>query len=1237
MILTGGRLLLTDKDPSQSLALPIDRFFRSLAQDAGEQAIGVILSGTGSDGSRGIRDIHDAGGLVIAQSADSAKFDGMPNSAVNTGVVDFSLPPEDIPATLLRHIRHPLGQTLPHPKPAPPEGMAAIFNLLRDACGIDFTYYKPDTVARRTERRLAISHIASLDEYAKYLASNPAELNQLYKDLLIGVTEFFRDPEAFSRLEHEILPSLLGDHDPAEEVRIWVAACATGEEAYSVAMLVQEFLDSRQSKRPVKIFATDAHRASLDAAAAGVYDKQSVAGLSPERLARFFVQRGETYQVSPELRKLLVFAQHNLLKDAPFTKLDLICCRNLLIYFQPVAQKKTLSLFHFGVKTGGVLFLGPSEGTGDLADEFDPIDTRWKFFRKRRDIRLPTEIRLSTNAAPPRARLETPTGWASTAASDALLIGECLLDDCMPASLLVNERSEIVRTFGGANRFLSVQDGWFSSNMLTLLAGELRVALAGALPRAFKEMRPVAFKGLRASLPDGERMLNVRVSPFRPDRASMAYCLIRLEELDKDAPATTANPHETDLNEASRENVISLESELRYTKENLQAMIEEMETSNEELQATNEELVASNEELQSTNEELHSVNEELYTVNGEYQKKIAELTELTADMDNLLAGTEVHTIFLDNSLCIRKFTPKIAEAFTLLPQDIGRSIGSFTYTLDHPSLMDDIRRVLETSERYEQPVRDRRGNWYLLRILPYRSGVVVAGVLLTLVDIGRLKQAEEQARAKDEQLAGILRNSPSLIFIKDSEGRYLFTSLAFQRLVNCDPTGKTVFDLFPQDVAQTIADLEQRVFSEGVEVAGEVGLPHPDGMHTYLRTMFPLRDASGAVTAMGGISTDVTQIKRSEEQARESVRQRDRFLATLSHELRNPLAAICSATSVIENLGASDAETPKWFKLIERRAWHMARLLDDLLDVCRITQNKVEIRKGAFDLRSIVSDALEETQTLFELRRLRLTTQIPDEPLIALGDPARLQQVAVNLLTNAAKYTPEEGQVWLTIAAEADGATIAVRDTGVGLSPEMVERAFDLFVQADETLDRADGGIGVGLTLVRSIVELHGGRVTAESDGPGRGSQFKVWLPLELAGEQAGAIVGTNNVAPRPSRPLNILSVEDDSDIRKSLQAILELSGHQFRGASSAQEALDAVANATPDVMLIDIGIPDMNGYELGRRLRSQYSREQLMLVAVTGYGRPADREATQQAGFDAHLTKPFRVADLFSVLGNRT
>ena len=1229
MIISGGHLLLTDKDLSQALTLPIDHFFRSLAQDVGERAVGIVLSGTGSDGSRGIRAIHDAGGIVLVQSAETAKFDGMPKSAIETGVADFVIPVDEMPGTILRCIHHPLAEgtgLLLAADAVRETAMDRIYRLLRDQYGIDFSHYKPNTVARRTERRLMLNQSLDLDDYVKRLEESPAELNLLYKDLLIGVTRFFRDREAFDRLEKDILPQALAAVGPEDEFRAWVAGCATGEEAYSLAILLLERLEAMRRPPKVKIFATDVHQDSLDIASQGIYGEPALAEVGPDRLARFFVRRPDGYQVSQELRQAVVFARHNIIKDAPFTKLDLISCRNLVIYLQPLAQKKAMSLFHFGLKTGGVLFLGPSESPGEVSDEFDHLDVHWKIYRKRRDVRLSTDLRLPMPMANTDLRPSgLPSPYPSQVDTHLLGIYDALMDDFMPPSLLVDENRALVQSFGGASRYLRLRDGRLSTDLLEMVDTDLRMALSGALQKAGKDAAPVVYKGLRVNLAVGQRLVNITVRPIRNRRSNRMYSLVSIEELAQVAP-----PDATEIayRDASDEQVKTLETELRYTRENLQATIEELETSNEELQATNEELVASNEELQSTNEELHSVNEELYTVNAEYQKKIAELTELNADMDNLLASTEVHTIFLDRDLVIRKFTPKIAEEFNLLPQDVGRRIDNFTHHIRYEPLLGELRRVLETAQPFEREVQDRYGRWFLLRILSYRSGGVVNGVVLTLIDIDNLKRAEARVGEKEQQLADILDNSPTLVAVKDTEGRYIVMNQAFRAFFGLgkqEVLGKYDYELFPPDLAERLAANDRQVVQEGTVVNREKTLPHSSGARTYLSAKFPIRDESGQIHSIGIVKTDVTQLKTAEARAREAVLQRDQFLAILSHELRNPLSAILNASQLLQARKENGPTAVGAYCVIDRQAQHMARLLDDLLDVSRITQGKITIHKAAIDLAPLVEQVIEVVRPILDAHHHRVEYEHPAEPLVIQGDHVRISQVLENLLTNAAKYTPNGGRITVSLGRNEDRIVLRVCDNGRGIPSDMLHAIFDLFVQSDETLDRSDGGMGVGLTLVRSLVELHGGSITADSKGPGKGSEFVVSLPSC----RQEAVSPASPVSATPSDNVRVLIVEDNSDSREMLQALLELDGFVVSTAADGLAGLEMLRHERPDVALIDIGLPGLDGYQIARQLRADPAHQGMRLVALTGYGRPEDQKRVLEAGFDAHVVKPIRVEAL--------
>jgi two-component system CheB/CheR fusion protein len=1209
MIVSEGRLLLTDKDPSQGLSLPIDTFLRSLATEYGRHAVAVILSGTGSDGSRGIRAVHDAGGFVIVQDEASANFDGMPRSAIDTGVVDAVLPPREMAGAIIEYSQ---GRNL-HDRNAeegagiPNDGVQEIFRVLHGAYGIDFSFYKPNTIARRVERRLQLSRTSSLEDYIERL----------------------RDEGAFQLLADDIIPQLV-NRQSSDELRVWVCGCATGEEAYSIAILLHEALSSRHQPIRAKIFATDVHQSSLEFASAGVYSEETLAGVSRSRLDHYFTKHASGYQVTPELRKMIVFAPHNVIKDAPFTKMDVITCRNMLIYLQPHAQKKAISLFHFGLKTNGILFLGPSESPGELADEFDIIDRHWKIFRKRRDVRLPADFRLplSPGLGRWRATGSTPT-LDSHGLPDLQLLRayDVLLEQYVPPSLLVNDHRELIHSFAGAGKYLSVRDGRPTTDILELVEPDLKIALAGALQRAAKEKQPVVYGSVQLrGLPENEQ-LRLSVKPVTIQTTGDEYYLISFETQSK-KPAPQPVADSIDFGAASRDRLAEVEDELRYAKENLQATIEEMETTNEELQATNEELVASNEELQSTNEELHSVNEELYTVNAEHQRKITELTEMTDDMDNLLRSTEIGTIFLDRQLRIRKFTPQIYHAFQILPQDVGRSIDTFSHNILFEDLTGAVERVVSSEKAFEKDVQDRSGKWFLLRILPYRTKGKVDGAVVTLVDIAGVKSTENELR----RMSKVFMDGADPIIIEDLDGRILDLNDEATRAYGWkreEMIGQPSTRLVPAECVAQATALRARV-REGQHVRN-VELMRQDRsgrVVPILLTLSVLQDEQGTPIGVASLSKDIERQKAAEREAREAVVRRDEFLAMLSHELRNPLGAVLNAAELMTHAENSDPRGVLAADVIVRQSRQMARLMDDLLDVSRVTQGKIDIRRQIVDLKQVVMDAVEAVRPEIEDRHHNLEIDLPDEPMFVEGDPSRILQIQENLLCNAAKYTPSGGRISIRAQRDGDDAVIAVKDNGQGIPPEMLTTIFELFVQGPKSLARTEGGMGIGLSLARVLAELHGGTLSVQSDGKFQGSTFTMRLPLT----KKRPLASQAKELPQATGT-HVLIVEDNHDSRVTLEKLLRLYGCEVSTASDGHGGFDAINRLKPDVALVDIGLPGMDGYEVARKVRSELRESPVRLVAVTGYGRAEDREAVFKAGFDAHLVKPIDPKDLMRTL----
>lgn len=766
-----GKLLLSEQDFNRGINLPIDVFFRTLAEDQGEKAVGIILSGTGSDGVRGIRAIKETGGMIMVQSEESARFDGMPRAAISTGLADFILPPEDMPQRLLSFVNHPYVNRGDGPPPllSDEDGMTRIFSLLRERTKVDFTFYKPSTVVRRIERRMTVNQVPDLRDYVRLMETHPGEVTTLYRELLIGVTSFFRDREVFEELENVYLPEAL-DKINGRQVRFWVAGCSTGEEAYTLAILTRECLEKISKSLEIKIFATDIDRNAIVRAGNGNYPESIAADLPPGLLSKYFHRRQDSFQIDRSIREMVVFAQHNLIKDPPFTKIDLVSCRNLLIYLQPVLQRKALEYINFSLNPQGILLLGTSETTGDMSEYFDSLHHKYKIYRSRGKRSIAADdpdFHRVTNLRPWQQHARYGGGRPGLARQD----DERLLDrflqslagDYVPLAAIVNEEMEVMHILGDPEGLLTLPTGKLVNDITKMASKDLAIPLATGLQKIFKTGEEIKYTNIRLRHREGSRNLQMRLKPLPGRKGQEPLAAVFFSEI----VATTRGEHAPgeeqvyDLTREAEQRINDLEQELQFTRENLQATIEELETANEELQATNEELLASNEELQSTNEELQSVNEELHTVNAEYQTKIIELTELNNDLDNLLASTRIGTLFLDENLEIRRFTPEIRQLFRVLDNDIGRPVHHLTHKIVDIDPIEIIQEVEREAAPRELEIRTREGAWFLMRILPYHVGAnTISGLVITFIDIGPLKKAQSALADNFAKLSSLLAAAP---------------------------------------------------------------------------------------------------------------------------------------------------------------------------------------------------------------------------------------------------------------------------------------------------------------------------------------------------------------------------------------------------------------------------------------------------------------------------------------------
>lgn len=784
LTISGGRLQQTKTDPRRGLHLPIDQFFISLALDQQHRAVAIVLSGTGSDGTAGIRAIKASGGMVMVQSEDSAQFDGMPRSAIATGLADFVLAPDKMPAQLASYLNHPLlthVRTLGRRRgPEVDRALAEIFASIRGQCGVDFTHYKAATVDRRIERRMSVCQIESLTDYARHLVQSPREIGVLFNEMLIGVTSFFRDRPAWEALEKDVLPGLLKAVPNNETVRAWIAGCCTGEEAYSLAMLVAEQMDKLKMHNPVKIFATDISRDSLATATRGHYSPTEVATLSEARRQQFFVKESAGYRVKSRLREMVVFANHNLLSDPPFTKLSLICCRNLLIYLQAPIQQRLLTLFSFALRDDGVLFLGSSESIGDATDRFHPLSTRTNLYRNRRVSHAPPPL----VAGSPRVRVPAEPSAALQRANARLTAGEApsldeihrrIVGEFAPACIVVDSRDEVLHIVGAAGDYLKLSPGGFSRSLFKLTAHNLANALRSALIRAQQKGDRFTYDQVRYQEGRKTHVVRIHVRPL-PDKHGKptGTRLIFIEKLPPPLKsAKSAGTYRSD--QQTRQRIADLERDLSLTRDNLQSTVQDLETSNEEIQAANEELLAANEELQSTNEELQSVNEELHTVNVENQNRIDELTRLTNDVNNLLATAAAGVVVVDAQLRVRRASRSALHLLSLTEADLGVPIETIARILQVPDLAAMAERVMGRAEQEEREIEwPGAGRWLLLRCAPFQNEVArTQGVMLILIDLTDRHLSEERLLAQAAVTQGVLDAMQAQVVVLNREGRIM--------------------------------------------------------------------------------------------------------------------------------------------------------------------------------------------------------------------------------------------------------------------------------------------------------------------------------------------------------------------------------------------------------------------------------------------------------------------------------
>lgn len=1250
--------LQTAELPARERGLAIDRFFRSLAAVHQNRAVAVVLSGASSDGALGLRAIREHGGLCLVQQPDDAEFDGMPRAAIAGGCADWVLPVAEMPARIAdlirttREIRLPpiadeadaATITDPHAARLAEATLREILLLLRARTGHDFRKYKRATLLRRLERRLQVHGVPTLPAYLQLLQRDTDEAHALLKDLLIGVTSFFRDPEAFDVLMREAVPRMF-EHAGDGAVRAWIAGCSSGEEAYSIAILLCEHAATLPYPPRIQVFATDIDEASIEIARVGLYPAAIEADVSAARLRRFFDRDdGDQYRIRKEVREKVMFAPHNLLRDPPFSRLDLVSCRNLLIYLDRGIHSSVLDNFHFALRPGGYLFLGCSESVDTAADLFGVVDKKQRIFRSTATARTPRPL-PHFDAAPvpmrPFSTLEPPPSLRQRSHGET----HRALTAKYASTVLVDADGVVLNVSNEAARYLRVGGGEPPRHLANLVLPELRAELRACILRSLVEGQPVRSRTVRLARDGRGWLVAMTARPTGDEDNGARLLLVVFDEVeDESRPELSARADEDPV-------LAQLEEELRRTREQLQATIEQSDTSteelkasNEELQAINEELRAATEELETSKEELQAINEELLTVNAELKLKIEEKGKINDDLQNLISATDIATVFVDRSMTIKRFTPPATRLFNLIPTDVGRSLLDIRHRLHYDSLADDAAEAFQSLRVIEREVGSDDARWYLARVLPYRTlEDRIDGAVLSFIDITMRRRAEEDVRRLSESARDFA------MITTDLEARVTTWNVGAERVFGYsadEMRGESLARIFaPADVGRGALDDEMRIAREEGRASDERWMMRKDGTPIFCSGILAPLYEGGRLCGYGKIARDVTVTKKAET-ARETLLRResaaraeaqsasemkDEFLAVMSHELKNPLNLIQLHAELLARLPEAQhiPAVTRAAAMIRQSVLGQAQIIDDLLDLSRINTGRLRLQLRGFDLRETVRTIVAAMADEAAGKRIALSLFEPGEALPIEADPVRVEQIVWNLLSNALKFSSAGDRVDVKLSAGNGEVRLEVRDTGVGIEAGMLAHIFEMFVQVEPASTRRQGGLGVGLAVVRHLVDAHRGRIEAHSDGPGRGSVFTVLLPRRAA---ADASAESASAAHRlPGR--RVLVVDDDEASSEVLRHLLELEGIGVVEANDANDALERLRAERFDALVTDIAMPGLDGYDLLARLRADPKLHALPVVALTGAGRVADAHRAAEAGFDAHLTKPVRLDDLLRTL----
>ena len=1145
----------------QHINHPIDIFFRSLAKSYENRAVAIILSGT---------------------APESAKFDGMPRSAIATGFADLILNPDSI-AREMAHISRSIADAGRRLQLSDGDLMSQVFFILKKVTNVNYSYYKQTTVLRRIERRIVVTHNRNLQEYINYMSNNPEEVRLLAKEVLIGVTSFFRDPDYFDVLKERVVKDLLTSHRASDQIRVWVAGCSTGEEAYSIAILFAEAMDELGLRRDVKIFATDLDGDSIGVAGRGVYGDSILEDISVTRLSRFFTKKGNRYVVNHDIRKMIVFAQHNVFQDPPFGRLDLISCRNLLIYFQNILQRNLFAIFHMALNDGGYLFLGRSESVIDYDDVFRVLCPNEKIFVHNSAGRTPSHEHITYSLQGIESQLmpqyykvdstdpesKYPSGEMDTRALEIL----------MPACVLINEKNELCHSYGKCSDFITIPVGNVTLDIFSLIRNDLKIPVSKALKESREKQALVAYDRIPVKIGNDPEHISLVAQPITDkmggDTGVTAVAFLRSTQ--RGVENVDMTHYNVDI--AASQRIADLEKELHVSQDNLSHTVTELESVNAELQAANEELLTANEELQSSNEELQSVNEELYTVNSEYQAKVGELASVNDDMANFLATTLVGIVMVDRKLNVRKFTEYIADEFSVTEHDVGRSLRYIAYHFAAVDLISLCHQVLQNMQPVELTCVSVAGKTYIVRIAPYRT------------------HGKKQAEPDPE------------------EGTVLGTASSSHVGISPVSTSSSGWNM---------ADNEAADARSGEYVSGLV--------LTFIDTTQQIDDQQ-----------QIEEMAKALRAAVKSGQEKEAFLSHMSHDMRTPLTAIKGLVQLSLKEDLPDNIRDNLEKVFSS-THYLTSLIDEVLETSRINAGKVVSVASAVHELEVLDEISAIVDEKARTADLQLKTRIDGcENRIVMMDAEHVTRIIVNLLSNAIKFTAPGGRVDFEVSVfytETHAShTYTIRDTGRGISEAFQKKMFIPFEQELPNETGLRDGTGLGLYICRNLVDLLGGTISCHSK-LGHGSTFIVSLEYDLATPEQIRNQNRRNstIEGRMLYGKNILVAEDNTLNAEVIMKILETRGIHAELARDGEEAVQMYKGCGAyhyQAILMDVMMPIMDGLEAAREIRAcnLEDSKSIPIIALSADVDPANERNCLAAGMSCCLGKPINTGKLFSTL----